>query len=96
VQGIDKLGNWPDMLLNFRKVLTKAKKPVPLSPQPQNRSSALRLLRFIARNNNTKSYASIEANFLFAAMHLACMKDIHFPREVCPDLPEDISGLVRA
>ena len=94
VQGLDKLGNWPDMLLNFQKILSKAKQPVPLSAHPYDRSPAFCLLRFIAHNNNTKSYASIEANFLFATMHLACMKDIRFPHDVCPDLPDDISSLV--
>jgi len=95
VQGLDKLGNWPDMLLNFQKILSKAKQLVALLAHPYNYSPAFRLLRFIACNNNMKSYTSIKANFLFATMHLACMKDIRFPPDVCPDLPDDISSLVQ-
>lgn len=95
LQGIDKLASWPNVLFNFRNILSKATKRVSLLPEPQDRSAAYRLLRLIARNNNTKSYASIEANLLFAAMHIACMKDLSFPDDVCPDLPDDVSCLVR-
>ena len=44
---------------------------------------------------NTSKYTSLEANFLFAAMHLACMKEFGF-KDTCPDLPDNLDGLVRA
>jgi hypothetical protein len=94
LQGLDKLASWPNVLFNFQNVLTKAQKRVSLSPQPHDRSAAYQLLRLVARNTNTKNYASIEANFLFAAMHIACMKDLSFPNDACPDLPDDFSSLV--
>ena len=55
----------------------------------------LRLVRMIERNNVTRGYTAVEANFLFAAMHLACMKDLNFSCEVCPDLPDPNDILIR-
>ena len=91
LQGIDKLGNWPKLLGNFRNTLAKAKKRVPvLETLSQDFNPTMRLLRLIARNKNAKSYTCIEANFLFAAMHIAFMKDTRFPKNTCPDLPDNI------
>jgi len=95
MQGIDKLRNWPNVLLDFRKVLSKAKKTVPLSRDPVDSSAAFRLLRLIAQNRNTKSYTAIESNFLFAALHLACMRDICLSDDACPDLPDNIFAMVK-
>lgn len=93
---MDKLSNWPQVLFNFRKMLSNAKKTVPFSSRPQDRSATCRLLRLIVRNSNTKRYTSIEANFLFAAMHLACMRDLRLSKDACPDLPENFSSFVHS
>ena len=94
LQGMDKLANWPAVLGHFQKTLVKSKKTT-FASTPQGRSAPFRLLRLIARNNTTKNYTAIEANFLYAAMHIACMKELRFPADICPDLPENLNVLVR-
>jgi len=94
LQGMDKLANWPSMLTQFRDVLNTSKRTFQLPPQTL--PTPFRLLRLIARNNTSRNYNAIEANFLYAAMHLACMKELHFQRDTCPDLPESIDALVRS
>jgi len=90
---MDKLANWPSVLNQFKDMLTKSSKPVEFTPD--ERSTPFRLLRHIARNNMAKNYTAIESNFLFAAMHLACMKEFQFQRDTCPDLPENLDITVR-
>ena len=92
LQGIDKLANWPKVLEQFRKTISKSRKTIQFS---SDRGSPFRLLRLIARNNTTKTYNAIESNFLYAAMHIACMKELCFPSEVCPDLPDNVDALAR-
>jgi len=92
---MDKLADWPAVMCQFQKMLKKSRKTVQVST-PRDQSAPLRLLRLIACNNNTRSYNAIEANFLYAAMHIACMKELRFSVETCPDLPENLNGLVRA
>jgi hypothetical protein len=94
-QGMDRLANWPKILQQFRHTLAKSKKTDQSSSVPPARSGALHLLRLIARNHTTKNYTAIEANFLYAAMHIACMKELRFQNEVCPDLPDNLDGLLR-
>jgi hypothetical protein len=93
IQGMDKLANWPAVLEQFRTTVTKSKKTVQLTPQ--DKYGPFNLLRLIARNNTTKIYTAIEANFLYTAMHIACMKELRFPNEVCPDLPDNLDSLLR-
>lgn len=93
---MDKLGDWPAVLEQFKKTVAKSKKTFHLSATPQDRSAPFRLLGLIARNNTTQSYTAIEANFLYAAMHIACMKELRFQKEACPDLPENLDALARA
>jgi hypothetical protein len=90
---MDKLTCWPSVLDQFRTTVMKSKKPVPV--MQEERSGLSHLLRLIARNHSTKHYNAIEANFLYAAMHIACMKELRFANNVCPDLPENFDSLVR-
>jgi hypothetical protein len=96
LQGMDKLENWPKVLDQFRTTLEKSKKTTQFMSNPtQDRCGPLRLLRLIARNNTTKNYTAIEANFLYAAMHIACMNELRFQNELCPDLPDNLDSLLR-
>jgi hypothetical protein len=92
---MDKLANWPTVLEEFRKTLAKSKKTVQFASTPRHQCTPFHLLRLIARNNTTKNYTAIEVNFLYAAMHIACMKELHFAVDKCPDLPEKLDGLIR-
>jgi hypothetical protein len=95
LQGLDKLANWPLVLEQFQKTLKKANKTVEFTSSTEDRSSPFRLLRLIARNSTTRNYTALESNFLFAAMHIACMQELRFPNTVCPDLPENLDALIR-
>lgn len=92
LQGMDQLANWPKVLDQFRKTISKSLKPIQFA---SDRGSPFRLLRLIARNNTNKNYNAIESNFLYAAMHIACMKELRFLSEVCPDLPDNLDALAR-
>jgi hypothetical protein len=93
---MDKLENWPKVLDQFRTTLEKSKKTTQFMSNPtQDRCGPFRLLRLIARNNTTKNYTAIEANFLYAAMHIACMNELRFQNELCPDLPDNLDSLLR-
>jgi hypothetical protein len=86
---MNKLGDWPRVLLDFRKMARKATtetKPLLIG----NTKNPIRLLHMIARNGNLKNYSKVEANFLYAAMHVACMNDLTFAREAYPDLPDKL------
>jgi hypothetical protein len=91
---MDKMANWPQVLQGFKDVLKKSQKTVQVPPE--DLSTPFRLLRLIARNNTSKNYNATEANFLYAAMHIACMKELRFQSGACPDLPENLDGLVRS
>ena len=94
LQGLDKLANWPKILLDFRKMLKRSDRPVDVAPP--DLPTPFRLLRQIVGNDSTQRYTAIEANFLYAALHIACMKELRFHRETCPDLPDNFDGLVRS
>jgi hypothetical protein len=86
---MNKLGDWPRVLLDFRKLARKATtstKPLLIG----NTKNAMRLLHTIARNGVLNNYSKVEANFLHAAMHVACMNDLTFTREAYPDLPDKL------
>ena len=51
-----------------------------------SRSAPVRLLHMIQRNESFKKYSK-----LYALLHIACMKEIAFPSEVYPDLPEQLA-----
>ena len=87
---MDKLADWPNILMGFRKVMDKVKVPPTNVMLGESRSAAFRLLRMISRNQWSKNYAKIEGNFLIAAMHIACMKELEFSQDSYPDLPEDL------
>jgi hypothetical protein len=92
---MDKLADWPKLLVQFQKTIKKSGKSIQTSTI-EDGNAPIRLLRMIGRNNQSTSFTAIEANFLYAAMHIACMKDIRSPSEICPDIPGDIDGLVRS
>ena len=89
---MDKLTSWPSVLEQFRTTVMKSKKTVQVLQE--ERSGLFHLLRLIARNNTTKVYNAIEANFLYAAMHIACMKELRFANDACPDLPDSFDSLL--
>jgi hypothetical protein len=86
------MDDWPKVLQNFKKTITKVQSS---SQSSEDRTSPLRLLRLIVRNNSRNKLSHMEANFLYAALHLACMKDLRFPEDTCPDLPENVEALAR-
>ncbi len=92
VQGTDKLAHWPVVLEQFWTTIIKLKKMVQLTPQ--DKYDPFNLLRLIAHDNTTKIYTAIESNFLYTAMHIACMKELCFSNEVCPDLPNNLDSLL--
>ena len=94
LQGMDKLAHWPTILTRFRDVLKKSTRTSTLPPQIL--PGPVRLMRLIARNDSSNTYNAIEANFLHAAMHIACMKELRFQSGICPDLPEDIEAVIRS
>jgi hypothetical protein len=83
------------ILDQFQATVMKSKKTAQFSLTPHDRSGSFCLLHLIAHNNTTKNYTAIEANFLYAAMHITCMKDLHFQNEICPDLPDNLDALLR-
>jgi DNA polymerase III epsilon subunit-like protein len=91
---LDKLANWPNVLVEFHNMLNNTQRTVEVAPP--GLSTPFRLLRLIVQNNTTHRHTAIEANFLYAAMHIACMKELRFHRETCPDLPESSDGLVQS
>jgi hypothetical protein len=93
-QGLDKLANWPKVLVEFRDMLKMSQRTVEVAPP--HLSTPFRLLRLILSNNTTQRYTAIEANFLYAAMHIACMMELGFHIGTCPDLPENLDGLVHS
>ena len=88
------MANWPLVLTQFCKTIQKSTKTVMFDEVPQERTP-FQLLCLIAHNNTTRNYTSVESNFLYPAMHIACMWDLHFPKEVCPDLPDKSDSLIR-
>jgi hypothetical protein len=95
LQGMDKMANWPEVLEQFRTTIAKSKKTALFCSMPQDRRGPFSLLRLISRNHTSRNYNAIEGNFLYAAMHIACMKELCFQKEVCPDLPDSLDALVR-
>jgi hypothetical protein len=90
---MDKLANWPNVLTQFRNMVNTSEKTAQsLLPDV---STPLRLMHMISRNKLTRNYTAIEANFLYAAMHIACMMELQFRKDTCPDLPERLDGLVQ-
>ncbi len=61
---------------------------------PVGSSAPLHLLHMIFRNQATVKYAAIEGNLLFAAVHLAFIKDIPFSQDHLPDLPDKFNKLI--
>jgi len=90
---MDKMANWPNVLTQFRNMVNTSEKTAQsLLP---NVSTPLRLMHMISRNKLTRNYTAIEANFLYAAMHIACMTELQFRKDTCPDLPERLDELVQ-
>lgn len=87
------MAEWPEVLKLFEKTMKSSQKTAIVCPE--RTSSPFRLLHLIARNNTNKNYNAIESNFLYAALHIACMKELRFPKESCPDLPDDLDALAR-
>jgi hypothetical protein len=93
---MDKMANWPVVLDQFQKTIATSHKTVEVpSLPPGQQHFPYRLLQLIARNNTSRNYNAIEANILYAAMHVACMKELHCPTDACPDLPDNLDTLLR-
>jgi hypothetical protein len=89
---MEKMANWPQALQEFKKTVDKAKAKNISNISP-DRSSPFRLLRLIGRNNNNRNFSAIESNFLHAAFHIACMKELNFEKDECPDLTDELDAL---
>lgn len=87
---MDKLADWPDILLGFKNVMTHVQVPDKNRLCDDSRNATFRLLRFLSRNEGSKNYAKIEGNFLIAALHIACMKELGVTAESFPDIPENL------
>jgi len=87
---MDKLGDWPALLFNFRTIMGKVKVPSTNRLSNEKKTAPFRLLNMIARNEWSKVYQNIEGNFLVAAMHIACMKELEFTSDSYPDIPDRI------
>jgi hypothetical protein len=48
------------------------------------------LMQMAARSNAKSRYHAVEENFLYAAIHIAALKDIPFAEGILPDLPIDM------
>jgi hypothetical protein len=94
LQGMDKMAHWPTVLEDFWKTIDKSTRTFQLPSATQAHLTPFHLLLLIACNNTSRTYTAIEANFLYAAMHIACMKELHFTGDTCPDLPENLDDLV--
>lgn len=57
-------------------------------------SATIRLLKLISRNEWSKTYSNIEGNFLIAAMHVACMREFPFGRDLYPDIPDRFDSMM--
>ncbi len=93
---MDKLANWPALLAQFRKVVEMPEVRTSRAEEVATGGAPIRILRMIARNRSISKYAAIEGNFLHAAMHLACLKELNFSRETFPDIPEQFDELLNA
>jgi hypothetical protein len=92
-QGMDRLGDWPKVVQNFSTIMQKLKLHA-TSPPPDTSSPApVRLLRLLARNECSQQYSKIEGNFLVAAVHVACMKEVAFPHGSFPDIPDNLEEM---
>jgi hypothetical protein len=91
---MNQLADWPAVLIDFQKIMKKSTTLQNNSATPGNGSPPVRLWRMISRNKSTRNYGAIEANFLYAAMHLACMNVLKFPKEACPDIPDRIDNII--
>jgi hypothetical protein len=79
-------------LSDFREIRRKAVLPDTTPLHNQSGDATLRLLRMLVHNEWSKSFSSIGGNFLVAALHLACMKDLSFTSDSYPDLPDKFEG----
>ena len=92
---MDKMASWPQVLSDFRHTVLKYSGKAKKRQTPSVASSVpLHLLHLLGNNFASHKYTTIESNFLYAAMHIACMKDLSFANNTCPDLPDDIDGLI--
>jgi hypothetical protein len=90
---MDKLGVWSTVVRNFRTIMQKLRIHA-TSPLPDTSCPApVRLLRLLARNEWSQQYSKIEGNFLVAAVHVACMKELVFPQDSFPDIPDNLEGM---
>lgn len=89
---MDKLEDWPRILLDFRKMAKKATMPAGKPLIVGVAQAPIRLLHMIAQNEISKDYCKVKGNFLHAAMHIACMNDLAFTRESYPDIPDKVEA----
>jgi hypothetical protein len=85
---MDRVLNWPQLLLHFCEIVKKAQIPA-TTPVTAVGNISFRLLRMIANNEWNKSIGNIEGNCLVAALHLACMHELD-TKDSFPDIPEKL------
>ena len=77
---------WPKLANTFNKTVMRTTDKTSL-PMDTFSKPIFSLLQMAARNTAGTRYLAIEENFLFAAIHIAAMKDISFADGILPDLP---------
>lgn len=92
---MDKLEDWPKLLMEFQKVMKKSNIPADINRISNEAQTApFRLMCLVTHNEWNKTYRQIEGNFLAAAMHLACMKEFEFTGDSYPDIPEKLEEMM--
>lgn len=90
-QGFSCLQDWPQLAINFRKLVRNA-----TDSHSQFRSFSnpvFTLMHMATKNNVATKYLAIEENFLLAAIHVAAMKSIQFKNGNLPDLPANMPSV---
>lgn len=91
---MSRLQNWPALLTNFQSVMQTVTPPANDRLTIGSKSATLRLLHLITSNEFKKSYLNVEGNFLIAAMHIACMRELRLSNlDSYPDIPERLELL---
>src|SRR5258708_2465103 len=63
-QGMDKLGDWPAVVKNFRTIMQRLKTDATAELPDARSPTPVRLLHLIARNKCSQHYSKVEGNFL--------------------------------
>jgi hypothetical protein len=89
---MDKLEDWPKVLLGFRQLVLNVASKNHSIEFVQQRSGLLSLLRMQRQVGQHRGYYNILDNFLSAALHVHLMRMIHVVDGALPDYPADLES----